>query len=114
MTNKQNTPSPLWRVLNERRTKGTLKVMQEITPNNGYSLLNQSDYTTFANITTLTKSGSAEANAAFTALAVNHFANLAEALEWIENEIKTTPDALADALDGMILLKIKQALKPIS
>ena len=55
-----------------------------------------------------------EANAQYTALAVNNLNQLAEFAEWVVKEIETTPDELTDALLGLIKLKANEALNKIS
>jgi len=55
-----------------------------------------------------------EANAAYTALAVNNLHLLADFIEWCVDEIEQTPDELSDALLGMIKIKAKITLGLIS
>ena len=80
-----NTTTPLWRELNEDRTQGEWKV--EKYPAVGYPNVIKSEFTSsHVALMGLPTEGEdntveAEANAKYTALAVNNLARLAEALE---------------------------------
>ena len=106
-TDTTNT-KPLWKVLNEQRTKGNISVSEKtsLRCTNLESILFFADFNKSSFISYEEKSN----NAQYTALAVNNFANMAEFAEWCINEIETTPDLLSDALLGMIKIKAKQIL----
>lgn len=111
--NNETTNRPLYKVLNNCRTGGEWK---HRSLNNGHEEI-QTDTFNLAGSTIFEvnfENKEYEANAQYTVMAVNNLHLLAEALEWIENEIKTTPDELQDALQGVILIKIKEALQRIS
>lgn len=86
MTNKQTTPSPLWRELNEKRTQGNWEVASS-EPGDEYSLNVLAPINITGDKRTVVMANPnlyfmdrAEQNAQYTALAVNNFASLAEVL----------------------------------
>ena len=110
---KQDTTKPLWQRLNEERTPkewvlqgmGSDKYLRQ--DNNGGVLCEFTDYTS---VTFLSKQ-EFEANAQYTALAVNNLHHLAEALEEL---IEVFKGAWATEKDKETYNKAKEALSRIS
>jgi len=91
----QETTQPLYKVLNEERTQGTLMLYKKVLPNNHLSIGVTSTNDKGATHTILSAENyssldidikdewtkKAEINAKYTALAVNNLANVADALQ---------------------------------
>lgn len=108
---------PLWKKLNELRSQGIIgadKRHLEIFPDTSkhpHAIGRQ----TFGTINSIfIPEKQAQANANYTVLCLNNFAQMGDTLEWIIKEIETTPDDLQEALLGMIKIKCCKALSNIS
>lgn len=111
-TNTQRSNEPLYKVLNELRTKSE---WESETSTKSIKLF-AGDGHGGADLIAKFKNNNdqQESNAQYAALAVNNLNQLAEFAEWVVKEIETTPDELTDALLGLIKLKAKEALNKIS
>ena len=117
---KQETKKPLWKELNEKRTKGEWKQPEQEQSLNEYSVVTDNmNIADFLAIDIQDEEG--EANAAYAVLAVNNLAALAEALEVINNKGVEAFEKYANnkyidwkSICGAMVEKAKEALKNIS
>ena len=93
---------PLWKELNEKRTQGKAMLYRKVLPNNHlqigvtvtdkngatHTILLSTNYSTLDINSKDEWTKKAEANAKYTALAVNNFASVVEALERLKNDFE--------------------------
>ena len=122
MTTPNQQPQPLWKVLNEQRTRGkwicdNTQVCSgiEITDETIFDGQPSNEYPTVWERNNL----EAKANAAYTALAVNNLSRLAEALEDVTKEYISCLKLLAETTktvysENNVVIAAKKAMQAIS